>query len=124
MVGGEGRSPAQSQAPAAALIVTLTKAAKRDVKDAAAWYEAQREGFGAEFLESVDEGVSRIGANPLAYRAVSGNNRRCNLERFPYSLFYKVVDEVVVLACLHGHRAPHLSKERGLGVIEFRNPNP
>jgi plasmid stabilization system protein ParE len=104
--------------------VSLTKAAKRDISDAAEYYEAQRDGLGAEFLESVDEGIGRIGKNPLAYRTVSGTNRRCNLERFPYSLFYKVVDEVVVVACLHGHRAPHLSKERGLGVIEIRKLKP
>jgi plasmid stabilization system protein ParE len=104
--------------------VALTKGAKRDIADAADWYEAQREGLGAEFIESVDECVGRIGANPLAYRIVFADNRRANMDRFPFALFYKVRDDVVVVACLHGARAPHLARERAAGVIEMRKPKP
>jgi toxin ParE1/3/4 len=104
--------------------VILSRQAKLDVSKAVDWYEAQREGLGTEFIESVDECVGRIGANPLAYRVVSGDNRRANLERFPYALFYKVRDEVVVVACLHAKRSPSLAKERAAGVLEFRKPKP
>ena len=106
------------------MIVALTKAAKRDISDAAAWYEQQREGLGAEFIDSVDEGIGKIALNPLGYAVVSGENRRCVVDRFPYALWFKVRDNVVVVGCLHHRRALHLSKERGLGVIEFRKPKP
>lgn len=102
--------------------VRISRDAKTDIRLASQWYEEQREGLGAEFIDSVDEGIKRIGDNPLAYRVVAGDNRRANLERFPYALFYKVHDDVVVVACLHAARNPRLAIERGAGVTEIRKP--
>jgi plasmid stabilization system protein ParE len=65
------------------LNVVLTTHARNDIAGAADWYEAKREGLGDEFLGKVDEALDSIGSNPLAYRKVSGENRRCNLENFP-----------------------------------------
>jgi len=71
--------------------VRLTKQARRDVAQAAKWYEAKREG----------------------YTKLHGENRRCNLDQFPYALWFKIVDEIAVVGCLHGRRHTILAKERG-----------
>ena len=40
---------------------------------------------------------------PVVYRLT----RRVSLRRFPYSLFYRIIDDqVIVVACMHGRRHP------------------
>lgn len=103
--------------------VVLTSTAERDVASAAEWYEAKREGLGGEFLDRVEEAIDRIGMNPLAYRKVTGENRRCLVEQFPYALWFKIHGDAIVVACLHSARNPSVAKERTAGVIEIR-PKP
>jgi plasmid stabilization system protein ParE len=105
------------------LKVVLTRNARNDIAEAADWYEAKREGLGDEFLDKVDLALERIGTNPLGYRKVTGENRRCLLDQFPYALFFKIEDDAIVVACLHLARNPALVKERSAGVIEFK-PKP
>jgi hypothetical protein len=104
------------------LKVQLTRSARKDISGTAQWYEGQREGLGRKFLDRVDEALGRIGLNPLGYPKFSGENRRCNLETFPYALFFKIKDEVIVVACLFGGRDPKIIRERGSGVIPFPEP--
>jgi plasmid stabilization system protein ParE len=36
-----------------------------------------------------------------------------NLRRFPYSLFYRIIDDqVIVVACMHGRRHPRRWRSR------------
>ena len=74
-------------------------AAAADVEDAYRWYEAQQAGLGDEFLAAVSTVIESLGA----YR----QTRRVNLRRFPYSLFYRIIDDqIIVVACMHGRRDP------------------
>jgi hypothetical protein len=59
---------------------SLTRQARRDIPEAADGYEGKKEGPGEEFLNRVQEGLSRIGVNPLGYAKIRGENRRANLE--------------------------------------------
>ena len=102
--------------------VSITRQARRDIAESADWYERKKEGLGEEFLKRVHEGLSRIGANPLGYAKVRGENRRCNLDQFPYALFFKVVNEVVVVGCLHARRNPVIGRERWAGITEMPKP--
>jgi toxin ParE1/3/4 len=79
------------------LNVVLTTNARNDIAGAADWYEAKREGLGDEFLGKVDEALDSIGSNPLAYRKVFGENRRCNLEKSPYAFFFKLEGDAIYL---------------------------
>jgi plasmid stabilization system protein ParE len=96
--------------------VTISPAAKADIAKAYAWFESARPGLGIQFIESVDQAAEKIGRNPLTYRKVKGQNRRVNLERFEYALFYRVEGEAIVVACVHSRRDPKLVKERASGV--------
>lgn len=104
--------------------VSVSKSAKRDIAEAMAWYEKKQEGLGRRFLDAVDSAIEKIALNPLGYPAFRRDNRRCNLEKFPYALFFKVKDDVIIVACLHGGRDPQLIRERGTGVIEMKKPEP
>ncbi len=86
---------------------------------AAQWYESKREGLGEEFVDQVESALSRIALNPRGYAKIIRENRRCNIEQFPYSLWFRIEEDAVVVACLHGKRSPTLSRERSLGVVPF-----
>jgi plasmid stabilization system protein ParE len=88
------------------LKLSLTKWAKADIIRAGGWYEQKRDGLGGEFVYQVDAALSRIARNPAGYAKVVRENRRCTLEQFPYSLWFRIEGEieVVVVACLHGKR--------------------
>jgi toxin ParE1/3/4 len=89
-----------------------------------AWYEKQQEGLGNRFVGAVDQAIGKITTNPIGYPIFSGDNRRCNLERFPYALFFKLRADVVIVACVYGGRSPRLLKDRASGVIPFPEKPP
>lgn len=87
----------------------LRPAAAADVEDAWRWYEARREGLGDEFLEVVRAAIESIGAYPESAPVVHRDIRRRLLKRFPYGLFYRLIEgQVVVVACFHAKRNPRL----------------
>ena len=82
-------------------------AAAADIDDAFLWYEAQRPGLGGEFLAAADTLISAIAQHPLRYPVARRNTRRALMRRFPYAMYFRVYDEViVVVACMHGRRNP------------------
>jgi plasmid stabilization system protein ParE len=93
--------------------VVLRRAAELDVVAIEDWYDAQQDGLGVEFREALDELLTRIAANPLAYPEKYRGNRRAMMQRFPYVVWYRVEEEIsVVLACVHGRRDPALTRAR------------
>jgi hypothetical protein len=79
-------------------------------------------GSGRHYLDRVDQAIDRIALNPAGYAKIAGENRRCNLERFPYALWFKIENDAMVVACLPAKRSPVIAKERGENVIEMPNP--
>ena len=72
------------------MIVRLTDSAKADVLDAASWYEAQREGLGAEFVDHVQDAIDKIALNPMGCAKVINEVRRCGIKNFPYLLWFRI----------------------------------
>lgn len=97
----------------------LTRAARKDIDKAAEYYEIKQEGLGMRFLDRVDEALDKISLNPLGFAKFAGENRRINLETFPYALFFKIKEDAIVVACLYGGRNPRVIKDRARGVIPF-----
>ena len=82
-------------------------AAAADVEDAYRWYETQRPGLGEDFLTAVSAVIESLKTYPERFPIVYRQARRANLRRFPYSLFYRIIeDQVIILACMHGRRHP------------------
>ena len=89
------------------------RAASADVEEAYGWYEAQQSGLGIEFLRAIDVAVAFVEENPFACAVVHRDTRRALLRRFPYGLFYRVINEqVVVVACAHVKRHPRSWRAR------------
>ena len=82
---------------------------QEDVAEAAAWYEARREGLGVEFREEVIGVFEALAENPFlnSRRHPRKNIRWRYPERFPYRVVYEVVEPaqaVIVAAVLHAAR--------------------
>jgi plasmid stabilization system protein ParE len=93
--------------------VTFRPEAEADLEDAAVWYESQRTGLGHSFLDEVESLTRTLAEQPLAFPLLYRNTRRALLRRFPFALFYRVMEQrVLVLAVLHGSRHPRLWKSR------------
>jgi plasmid stabilization system protein ParE len=89
------------------LNVFFRKSAARELEEAQSWYESQRSGLGAEFARSLEAVVHRIARQPEGAPLVWEDVRRAHLKRFPYSIFYIVeAERVVVLSCQHQRRDP------------------
>jgi plasmid stabilization system protein ParE len=82
-------------------------AAAADMDEAFLWYEGQRSGLGQEFLVTAQATIDLIAEHPFRYPVLRRNTRRALLRRFPYGIYYRVYDEIiVVVACMHGRRSP------------------
>lgn len=81
--------------------------AECDLASSYAFYQECRRGLGDDFLSSVEESFERISKNPFLYPDIHRGNRRALLRRFPYGVFYLVMDgRISVLAVLHAARNP------------------
>ncbi len=83
----------------------LRPAAAADIEEAFLWYERQRAGLGEEFLAVVQSALDHIVTHPTRHPLIHRDTRRALVHRFPYAIFYRVYEEVVVVvACIHGRR--------------------
>ena len=95
------------------LSVVFRRIAKREFDDAISWYQDRLEGLGREFSVAVEQQLGRIALSPNQFACVIGDVRRAVLRRFPYSIYFMVEDErIVVLAIFHARRAPSQLEDR------------
>jgi plasmid stabilization system protein ParE len=94
-------------------VVNFQPDAETDVADAAAWYETQRQGLGAEFLDEVLSICDLIGENPEIFPVVHRNTRRAVIKKFPFGIYYRAENALVsIVAVMHGSRDPNNWKDR------------
>jgi plasmid stabilization system protein ParE len=87
--------------------VIFTPAARAELIDAQDWYEREATGLGRRFRQASDALVERMSSNPRQSPVVYKNVRRALLRRFPYSLFFVLEDDaLLVIACFHASRDP------------------
>ncbi len=95
------------------MIVRFTPEADAELAEARQWYAHQREDLDLEFMQIVDEALSRIVSNPNLYPIVYLTLRRAVVRRFPFAIFYEVAaDEIQVVAVFHSRRDPKSWKSR------------
>jgi plasmid stabilization system protein ParE len=78
-----------------------------DAALAYAYYESRLEGLGDEFLALFYASARDLIRNSLLYRVVHRDFRRRLLRRFPYAIYYRVLDsQIVVCGLFHCARDP------------------
>jgi plasmid stabilization system protein ParE len=93
--------------------VLFTQAARGELVEAQDWYENEATGLGRRFRRAIDALIERMSNNPQEFPVLFKNVRRALLRRFPYSLFFVVEDDaVIVIACFHASRDPSRWQKR------------
>ena len=89
------------------MMVRYTDRSRDDIHLAFAWYERQRRGLGFEFLDCVEVSIKSIQGFPEMFKMVYGNFRRCLVRRFPFSIFYSIEgNEIVIHSVFDNRRDP------------------
>ncbi|WP_018405726.1 hypothetical protein [Marinobacter gelidimuriae] len=92
--------------------VRILEEASQDAIEAAAWYEYEQPGLGAEFFAAVDAAIDVIEENfiplsPLPEDTSHTGAKRLILERFPYDIVaIELPEESVVIAVAHQSQKP------------------
>jgi len=95
------------------LRVVFRRAAENELEDAAVRYDEQCPGLGEEFTIEIEQAVARAAAAPARYPIVFGYVRRTVARCFPYSVYFRVRENsMVVLAIFHGRRDPAIWQRR------------
>ncbi|MFL1456605.1 hypothetical protein ACJO5Y_19345 [Marinobacter sp. GN3S48] len=98
--------------------VRILEEASQEAIEAAAWYEYEQPGLGAEFFDAVDAAFDVIEENliplsPLPEEAGDTDAKRLILERFPYDIVaIELSEEAIVIAVAHHSRKPGYWRER------------
>lgn len=83
--------------------------ATEELDAAGEWYDAQLSGLSLELLDAVDEAIELIVERPAAWQrdSVISNRelRRFVMRRFPFSIVYYVVDDIVRMALAPARQA-------------------
>lgn len=98
--------------------VRILEEASQEAIEAAAWYEYEQPGLGAEFFAAVDTAIDIIEENltplsPLSKKAGNTGARRLILQRFPYDIIaIEQPEEAVIIAVAHHSRKPGYWRKR------------
>jgi plasmid stabilization system protein ParE len=86
---------------------------REELNDAYVWYESQKSGLGDDFLDCIDKSLNQICQMLESYAAVHQDIRRSIVQRFPYTVYYRIVSSrVIVTAIFHSRRNPKAWQKR------------
>jgi len=81
-----------------------TDKAMVDIDIAFSWYEKQRQGLGFEFLDCIEQAVKNITSLPEMYQESYANFRGCVIRRFPFTIFYTIEEEGLIVHSVFNNR--------------------
>ena len=99
-------------------VLRIHEAAAEEAAEAAAWYEAERPGLGADFEKAVDAAFDILEQEVVPLTNVPGvaasrGVKRLLLRRFPYAIIIQQRGtETVVVAVAHQARRPGYWRDR------------
>ena len=89
------------------MMLRYTDRSKVDIDLTFEWYEKQRRGLGFEFLDCVEVSLKNILTFPEMYEQIYSRFRRCVVRRFPFSIFYTIEgDEIVIHSVFDNRQDP------------------
>lgn len=87
--------------------LAISKSATLEIEESKEYYNLQKESLGDEFKSDVKNAIKSIAKLPNLYPNITPTIKRCLLHRFPFSIFYNLKeDTVLILAVAHQHRKP------------------
>ncbi len=87
--------------------------AREELEQTILYYRNQQVGLEKRFIEAVDDAISRVCRNPLLYRKIDDETRKCRILHFPYALAYREKTErLEILAVMHLRKRPNYWRSR------------
>ena len=84
-----------------------------DAITAYTWYQEKLAGLGDDFLRTFYSCAAEIADNPLLYAKVYREFRRRLMKRFPYAIYFRLIEhQVVVSGLFHCARNPQTLERR------------
>lgn len=78
-----------------------------EFRDSVEWYESKAKDLGLRFTDETDSTIERIKLNPDLYPSIVEGIKRIQVNKFPYSILYKVEGNIlVILRIFHNKRKP------------------
>ncbi len=95
-------------------LISFRPAAARELIEAVAYYEREREGRGQRFATAIEGALVLIAGLPLAHPILLAPDiRSIKVRRFPYRVVYVVLaDTIDVIAVAHAKRRPGYWRRR------------
>lgn len=85
---------------------------EEDLYSAYSWYEGKSHGLGEDFLRVFYAKITELSRMPSMYEKLFLEFRRCLLRRFPYSVYYIIEnDTIVIYGLFHTARDPKFIQE-------------
>ena len=93
--------------------LTYHPEAEAELVEAVQFYEQRLPGLGHRFSRAFEAAAARVHQTPTRWRIVEGDVRRCLIRGFPYSVYYRALNDVLrILAVRHHRRHPDYWKGR------------
>lgn len=98
--------------------IRILEQAAEEAIEAAAWYEQERAGLGAEFAHAIEAAIELLANEIVPLAAMPGaagarDTKRLVLKRFPYDIvILERCEEFLVLAVAHHSRRPGYWRDR------------
>jgi len=93
--------------------VRILSPAERDLEEEYRFYESQSSGLGSYFLDSLYSDIDSLVYFGGIHQVIFGYHRQLS-KRFPFAVYYRIIDDVVVVffAVLDCRRNPSWIRER------------
>jgi hypothetical protein len=92
--------------------IRILSPAERDLEEGCRFYDSQSPGLGSYFLDSLYSDIDSLSYFGGIHQVVFGYNRQLS-KRFPFAVYYRIIDGVVVVfAVLDCRRDPSWIRER------------
>ncbi len=87
--------------------LSIRSEAREEIDAAFEWYYRRSPQAADAFLTEIGASLAQIVSHPQLYPAYTKNTRRRILERFPYSVIFQEMEDIIlVIALAHAKRRP------------------
>lgn len=87
--------------------IEMKEGARRDLRDAVAWYRSKDRDLPARFLAAFSQAIDRIEAQPDTGLPMARGTRSLKIKRFPFRIvFREETSHTMIFAVAHDRRRP------------------
>jgi toxin ParE1/3/4 len=87
--------------------------AKEELEQTIIFYKKQQAGLEKRFIEAVEDAINRVCRNPLLYRKIDDDVRKCRLLHFPYAIIFRInTAQLEIIAVMHLRKQPNYWQSR------------